>query len=231
LTTADLEDTLKEDRGLNFRTLQNIRNLNAKLIPIPNMIQSLLSTLSSIKDMNDKLGNQGEFAKTSYHLASCLSRLQSYCATAEVLQKRIENMTKFLADALNVKNQEIAVANQKIAAKHQEIAADNQKIAADSNKSLVKLTRDTVDDSSTVKTITMITLVYLPASFISGLFGMNLFKFDDSWAFDMSPQIWIYVVAVFIVMIITYATWKISVYYQKKKKNEKEETAKLEEPV
>jgi hypothetical protein len=61
---------------------------------------------------------------------------------------------------------------------------------------------------------------------------MNLFKFDDSWAFDMSPQIWIYVVAVFIVMIITYATWKISVYYQKNKKIKKEEeAAKLEEPV
>jgi hypothetical protein len=97
LTTADLEDTLKEDRGLNFRTLQNIRNLNAKLIPIPNMIQSLLLTLSSIKDMNDKLGNHGEFAKTSYYLASCSSRLQSYCATAEVLQKRIGNMTKFVS--------------------------------------------------------------------------------------------------------------------------------------
>jgi hypothetical protein len=96
LITADLEDTLKEDRGLNFRTLQNIRNLNAKLIPIPGMILSLLSTLSSIKDMNDELGNKGEFAKTSYHLASCSSRLQSYYATAEALQKRIENMTKFV---------------------------------------------------------------------------------------------------------------------------------------
>lgn len=31
----------------------------------------------------------------------------------------------------------------------------------------MKLTRDTVDDSSAVKTITVITLIYLPASFIS----------------------------------------------------------------
>ncbi len=97
MTTADLEDTLKEDRGLNFRTLQNIRNLNAKLIPVPSMIQSLLSTLSSIKDMNDRLDKEAEFGKTSYHLASCSSRLQSYCATAEVLQKRVENMTKFVS--------------------------------------------------------------------------------------------------------------------------------------
>jgi len=57
---------------------------------------------------------------------------------------------------------------------------------------------------------------------------MNFFNFDDSWALDMSPQIWIYIVAVFIVMIITYIAWKLSVYYQKKKK---EEAAKLEDLV
>ena len=57
---------------------------------------------------------------------------------------------------------------------------------------------------------------------------MNFFSFDDSWALDMSPQIWIYIVAVFVVMIITYIAWKLSVYYQKKKK---EEAAKLEDLV
>jgi hypothetical protein len=51
--------------------------------------------------------------------------------------------------------------------KNQEIAVEHQKIAAESNNALVKLTHDTVDDSSTVKTITLITLFYLPASFIS----------------------------------------------------------------
>jgi|HubBroStandDraft_4_1064222.scaffolds.fasta_scaffold360558_2 hypothetical protein len=68
-----------------------------------------------------------------------------------------------LADTLNVKNQEIA--------------AEHQKIAAESNKALVALTLDTVDDSSTVKTITFVTLFYLPASFISVSPGVALFLF------------------------------------------------------
>lgn len=61
------------------------------------MMQSSLPTLSAIQDMNDKLGNDVEYAETSYHLASCISRLKSYCATAENLQKRVENMTKLVS--------------------------------------------------------------------------------------------------------------------------------------
>jgi hypothetical protein len=91
---------LKDDRGLNFETLQDLRHLESKLIPIPSMIQCSISTLSSIQAMNNKLGGHAgssTTAETAYHLASCSSRLQSYVATAEVLQKRIENMTKFVS--------------------------------------------------------------------------------------------------------------------------------------
>jgi hypothetical protein len=56
---------------------------------------------------------------------------------------------------------------------------------------------------------------------------MNLFKFDDSWAFDMSPQIWIYVVAVLILTSVTYAAWDVFVRYLKSKKRKREEDAKL----
>jgi Mg2+ and Co2+ transporter CorA len=261
---------LRNDRVLNFEMLQDLRHLQSKFIPIPTMIDSLLSTLESIQRMNKKLqsiqrrnNRSGEaatalasstnthitawstasealtggastatpfqdppveagastlpptaeaststappttpaLAETSYHLTSLVSRLKAYRSSAEMHQKHIENMTKFLADTLNIKNQEIA---------------------AESNKALVKLTHDTVDDSSTVKTITFITLVYLPASFISGLFGMNLVKFGDDWNFNVSNQWWLYLPAVAIVMVVTWCFWKASVSYQKRKKRERE---------
>ena len=91
---------LRDDHGLNFDTLQTLRHLASKLIPIPTMLQSLMSTVASIQAMNRTLGDSRDaqkLAETAYHLTSCLSRLQSYVATAEVLQKRIENMTKFVS--------------------------------------------------------------------------------------------------------------------------------------
>jgi hypothetical protein len=51
-----------------------------------------------------------------------------------------------LADGLNLRNQEISVK---------------------SNRHLVTLTKDTVDDSATVRAVTFVTLIYLPATFIS----------------------------------------------------------------
>jgi|HubBroStandDraft_4_1064222.scaffolds.fasta_scaffold360558_3 agmatine/peptidylarginine deiminase len=56
---------------------------------------------------------------------------------------------------------------------------------------------------------------------------MNLFRFDDSWAFDTSPQIWIYVVAVVILMAMTFSAWVVFARYQKDKKNKKKVDAKL----
>lgn len=43
----------------------------------------------------------------------------------------------------------------------------NSKITAEGNGHLVTLTKKTVDDSATVKAITLVTLIYLPATFMS----------------------------------------------------------------
>jgi hypothetical protein len=42
----------------------------------------------------------------------------------------------------------------------------NQEDSAKLNTHLYNLTQDTVDDSATIKVITVVTLLYLPASFI-----------------------------------------------------------------
>jgi hypothetical protein len=43
----------------------------------------------------------------------------------------------------------------------------NQAVAADINSHLLHLTRDNVDDSATVRVVTLVTLIYLPASFVA----------------------------------------------------------------
>ncbi|KKK18963.1 hypothetical protein AOCH_004602 [Aspergillus ochraceoroseus] len=51
-------------------------------------------------------------------------------------------------------------------------------------------------DSTTVRVITVVTLIYLPSSFMATLLGMNsFFEMDsDSHRLIISPQFWIYVV-------------------------------------
>jgi len=57
--------------------------------------------------MNNMLGSASEdanatskIAKTTYYLQSFEHRLQSYLASCQVLQTRIENMTKFVCSIL-----------------------------------------------------------------------------------------------------------------------------------
>ncbi len=44
---------------------------------------------------------------------------------------------------------------------------NSQGTARDINDNMLRLTKDTVDDSAAVKIVTLVTLVYLPASFVA----------------------------------------------------------------
>jgi hypothetical protein len=81
------------------------------------MLQSSIATIASIQAMSALLGDSADahkVAETAYHLASCSSRLQSYVATAEVLQKRIENMTKFVGTKLSMLRPRVANTNRSL---------------------------------------------------------------------------------------------------------------------
>lgn len=70
----------------------------------------------------------------------------------------------------------------------------HQQESAKTNNYLVRLTKDTVDDSATVRVVTFVTLIYLPASFIATIFGMNLFSFDTKTSrVRIAGDFWIYV--------------------------------------
>ncbi|CAI7636534.1 unnamed protein product [Penicillium glandicola] len=78
-----------------------------------------------------------------------------------------------------------------------------------SNEQLLHIGTKSFDENAAVKVVTIMTLIYLPASLVSSIFGMNLFKFDDGTTeeFKVSHQFWIYVVTTIIVTIITAAIW------------------------
>lgn len=43
----------------------------------------------------------------------------------------------------------------------------SQATAKEINDNILELTKDTVDDSATVRVVTLVTLIYLPASFVA----------------------------------------------------------------
>jgi len=72
-------------------------------------------------------------------------------------------------------------------------------------------------DSSSMKTIAMMTLLFLPASAISTVFGSQFFDFSgDNGRFRVAPMFWLYWVITIPVTIFVLGFWQW--YYRRAKK-------------
>ncbi|OJD33125.1 mg2+ transporter zinc transport protein [Diplodia corticola] len=70
-------------------------------------------------------------------------------------------------------------------------------------------------DSFLMKTIAVMTLIYLPGSYIASIFGMNLFDFSAADGLEVSHMFWLYWVLMVILTLITVGTWVVWQYQSK----------------
>jgi len=143
--------------------------------------------------------------------------LVGYIESLTVLQNRIRNTIDLIAYALDIKNQEEA---------------------SDLNKHLYRLTSENVDDNATVKLITVVSLVYLPGSFVGTLYGANFFAFDATTKrFLFSRKdFWIWAVTWIGLTLLTFLAYGLFVHRHKTRPDRKDgpvvfqRTFKISEP-
>jgi len=87
-----------------------------------------------------------EFTMFEDALSSYTSKYRGHVTSTGLLTSRVQGVLKLLSVALTLKTQATSV---------------------DINHNMLLLTHDTVDDSATVRVVTLVTLLYLPASFVS----------------------------------------------------------------
>lgn len=103
----------------------------------------------------------------SDELRSYETRLRGHIASVEVLEKRIKgvlNLVNYYRKSIKIEMKLLTPLYSKLAAA---LNLRGQATALDMNKNIWSLTKDTVDDSATVRVMTVVTLVYLPGSFVS----------------------------------------------------------------
>ena len=74
----------------------------------------------------------------------------------------------------------------------------------------MEIARATRADSVAMKTIAVVTLTFLPATYVSALLGMNLFNFDPNahgGHITYSPDLWIYFLSSILLSVVVLAVW------------------------
>lgn len=68
------------------------------------------------------------------------------------------------------------------------------------------IAREARSDSSSMKTIAALTMVFLPGTYIAAIFGMNLFNYSAG-TIHVSAHWWLYVAITIPMTILTIGTW------------------------
>lgn len=91
-----------------------------------------------------------------------------------------------------------------------QIAAESTQIA----KKSASIAYETRRDSAAMKTIATLTMLYLPATFVSSLLGTNLFALSTDGAtgdavFVVSGLWWVYLVAAVPLTVVNLCVWRV----------------------
>ncbi|KAB2573677.1 hypothetical protein DBV05_g7677 [Lasiodiplodia theobromae] len=177
--TADVEYEVELAEALSFKAMRSLRGLEERVQTVQVSLRQTERLVQAMRDLNGNMSllpshmyGQAEFRIISNALENITVRLEGYQTSAEALERRVQGILRLVTDALNVKNQNAA-------AKVQKFAADNQAVNTEISKGVYALAMDSVDDSTIARIVTLATLIYLPASFVATLFGMNFFDFDE----------------------------------------------------
>ncbi|KAJ5510937.1 hypothetical protein N7453_003040 [Penicillium expansum] len=188
----------------NLTAIHNTRDL---LLPISYRLRVILDTLTKLGLLSSVLSSQYSSTDNGFQkLVTCVAyhkdRLEGCAVGVEVLKEKVKDILNMTTLGLDFR-----MTHQMLDLNNRMVELNNRMLNA--NEQLLQLGSSSFVDNATVKVVTILTLIYLPASLVSSIFGMNLFKFDDGTTeeFRVSKQLWIYVVATIILAIITLGIW------------------------
>ncbi|KAK3704620.1 hypothetical protein LTR37_013719 [Vermiconidia calcicola] len=165
--------------------------LESRYLPVVPALESTKHILRSLQKLCFPRGKKIRTGRSRQRMIESFELLQnqvaSYDAHLQVLLKRCTSTAHLL--------EQIATSK-------------NQRIAQEQSGYMMELTKSTVDDSATVRVITVITLVYLSSTVVATILQTPFFRVSESGHLRVSPQLWIYLVITIPLTLATLYYWR-----------------------
>ncbi|KAE9378266.1 hypothetical protein N431DRAFT_461799 [Stipitochalara longipes BDJ] len=178
-SNAALGARLEDLPRVSYDTITNLRFLENKLATLPAIFSSLNLLFSTLETTMSSSLSLGSPYKTQLALYS--SMIHSYHSNVSVLLRRCSSLSEFIVESTS----------------HTQ------------NGLIVRMAEASVKDSASIKVITIVTLAYLPASFVATFFGMQFFELS-------LPRLWIFFSLAAVLTIVTLGLWWWSLSQQGK---------------
>lgn len=204
---------IEEPLAVNHRTLMTARYIENRFLPLRSIFPSSNQIFETIRHANNCLAKaqvlqEDQSSNMGYLLKNYTRQLEAYVQHTLFLQSRAARTAQTLTDTLSFKN----------------------------SRYTLDLTMSSLDDSSTVRVITVMTMIYLPPTFaavshsipfperepqskekqskdtdyLQTVLGMNtFFEMEGKSKIVMSRQFWIWVVVAVPLTAITVFYWWI----------------------
>ncbi|KAE8382719.1 hypothetical protein BDV26DRAFT_288279 [Aspergillus bertholletiae] len=209
VSNTTMTERIQDHLRVNHRMLADIRSVEARCLPLQALFRSFDKTVQILHKANSALKDCGNVQHLPWHKMDQLldnyeGHADAYLQAASFLQSRATTTAQLIADTFSFKNSHTA---------------------QEQSDYMLDLTSSTVDDSSTVRVITVVTLIYLPSTFMATLLGMNSFFEMDSETHKLivSPQFWIFVVCAVPLTAVTVLYWWV-----RSKRHQKHAKEKIE---
>ncbi|OCL06730.1 hypothetical protein AOQ84DRAFT_223520 [Glonium stellatum] len=172
-------------------TLTRVRFIESRLLPLPPIFHSYRETFRGLLNFNEMLYTQRSLgsdpkSETVCAIENLNHQTGAYALQADFLLTKAASIAQLLSDKLALKDQHTA---------------------REQNKSICAMTRVSVKDSSTVRVITVVTLMYLPTTFVCALFGTQLLYLTPTHSLAASPQLWVLFAVSVPLTILTMFYW------------------------
>ncbi|KAF4241730.1 hypothetical protein CNMCM8980_002254 [Aspergillus fumigatiaffinis] len=180
IANTNMAQRLEEELRVNHETLSTVRHAEARCSSLSPIFRSLQKSFQALQEANDALAERNITQHSDAHamkqlLKNYVNMVDAYTEQAWFLKSRTACLAVSIADTLSFKDSNTARSQ---------------------NKYMLDLTLSTVDDSTTVRVITTVTLIYLPFTFMATVLGMSSFFEMDPTDHNLvvSPKFWVYVV-------------------------------------